>query len=180
MARLARFVVPGILHHDTQRGIGRQRTCHGDEDYAAYRDLLATHCAAHGVAVSTWALMPNHVHPILVPESAAVCAPRCAMSRSNRCARLTRRGADWPRSSVHALLDRGRGDALTDTAPVLKRVPDLAALLRPGEDEAMSALLRRSENTGRPRAGRGFLDRVEAILGRDPSPEKRGPKVKGN
>ena len=34
MARLARFVVPGVPQHVTQRGNGRQRTSFGDEDYA--------------------------------------------------------------------------------------------------------------------------------------------------
>lgn len=68
MARLARFVLPGIPHHVTQRGNGRQQTFFGDGDYAAYRELLREQCAAHGVAVWSWVLMPNHVHLILVPE----------------------------------------------------------------------------------------------------------------
>lgn len=43
MARLARFVLPGIPHHVTQRGNGRQQTFFDDSDYAAYRDLLRHH-----------------------------------------------------------------------------------------------------------------------------------------
>lgn len=62
MARLARYVIPGIPHHVTQHGNGRQKTFFVEDDYAAYRDLLAFHCAAHGVAVWSWVLMPNHVH----------------------------------------------------------------------------------------------------------------------
>jgi len=69
---------------------------------------------------------------------------------------------------------------LTDTAPVLERVPDFAALLCSGEDEGMSWQLRRSESTGRPVGDSGFLDRVEAILGRNPKPGKRGPKARLN
>ena len=34
--------------------------------YAACRDLLRHHCAAHGVAVRNRVLMPNHAHLILV------------------------------------------------------------------------------------------------------------------
>jgi putative transposase len=68
MARLARFIIPGIPHHVTQRGNGRQRTFFGDDDYVLYRDLLKVHAAAHGVSVWSWVLMPNHVHLILVPE----------------------------------------------------------------------------------------------------------------
>jgi len=68
MARLARVVIPGHPHLVTQRGNGRARTFFGDDDYALYHDLLATHCAAAAVEVWAWCLMPNHVHLILVPS----------------------------------------------------------------------------------------------------------------
>ncbi|MGO1081384.1 transposase [Inquilinus sp. CA228] len=68
MARLARAVFPGLPHHVTQRGNGRGQTFFCDADYALYRDLLGTHCAAAGVEVWSWVLMPNHVHLILVPD----------------------------------------------------------------------------------------------------------------
>jgi putative transposase len=67
MARLARAVFPGHPHHVTQRGNGRAQTFFCDEDYALYRDLLGEHCAAAGVEIWSWVLMPNHVHLILVP-----------------------------------------------------------------------------------------------------------------
>jgi putative transposase len=69
MARLARIVIPGIPHHVTQRGNGRQQTFFDKGDYTLYRDLLREHAAANGVAVWSWVLMPNHVHLILVPEA---------------------------------------------------------------------------------------------------------------
>jgi putative transposase len=68
MARLARIVVPGLPHHVTQRGNGRQRTFLRDDDYALYRDLLGRECRGAGVEVWAWCLMPNHVHLILVPR----------------------------------------------------------------------------------------------------------------
>ena len=68
MARLARVVIPGHPHHVTQRGNGGARTFFGDDDYALYRDLLATHCRAAAVEVWAWCLMPNHVHLILMPS----------------------------------------------------------------------------------------------------------------
>jgi len=40
MARLPRFVLPGIPHHVTQRGNRRERTFFEDGDYAVYLDLL--------------------------------------------------------------------------------------------------------------------------------------------
>ncbi|TFI56317.1 transposase, partial [Sphingomonas parva] len=61
-------VFPGIPHHVTQRGNGRQQTFFEDADYAAYRDLLAARARSAGVEVWAWVLMPNHVHMILVPS----------------------------------------------------------------------------------------------------------------
>ena len=70
MARIARFVVPGLPHHVTQRGNRREPVFFSDADYELYRDLLAEQGRKHGVAVWTYCLMPNHVHLILVPASA--------------------------------------------------------------------------------------------------------------
>ena len=219
MARLAGYVIPGIPHHVTQRGNGRQTTFFVEDDYAAYRDLLVFHCPAHGVAVWSWVLMPNHVHLALVPDR--VDSLRAALSKVHRAyagriharekrtghfwqgrfgcvamdephllaalryvalnpvrAGMVQRAADWRWSSVHGLLDPERGDGITDTAPVLDRVPNFAALLASGEDQELSDALRRSESVGRPLGSSVVLDRVEAILGRDPTPRKRGPKPK--
>eukprot|EP00456_Euglypha_rotunda_P052148 TRINITY_DN42045_c0_g1_i4.p2 TRINITY_DN42045_c0_g1~~TRINITY_DN42045_c0_g1_i4.p2 ORF type:complete len:136 (-),score=17.98 TRINITY_DN42045_c0_g1_i4:279-686(-) len=70
MARLPRVVLPGIPHHVTQRGNGREQTFFEDGDYALYLDLLTV--AAEHVQAEIWAycLMPNHVHIILVPADA--------------------------------------------------------------------------------------------------------------
>jgi len=67
MARLARLVVPGLPHHVTQRGNGRQRVFFGDADYRLYQGLLSASLKAAGVECWAWVLMPNHVHLILVP-----------------------------------------------------------------------------------------------------------------
>ena len=70
MARLARVVVPGYPHHITQRGNRRLPTFFSDDDYEAYLALLAEQCAAHGVRIWAWCLMPNHVHLVAVPKTA--------------------------------------------------------------------------------------------------------------
>jgi putative transposase len=70
MARIARLVVPGLPHHVTQRGNGRGRVFFSDDDYRLYCDLLAENCKAAGVACWAFALMPNHIHAILVPSDA--------------------------------------------------------------------------------------------------------------
>ena len=68
MARLPRLVIPGLPHHVTQRGNGRQKTFFEEGDYALYLDLLAQ--AAEQARADIWAycLMPNHVHVIIVPS----------------------------------------------------------------------------------------------------------------
>lgn len=71
MARLPRTTVPDSPHHVTQRGNHRQRVFLEEGDYALYRDLLAEHCAANGVAVWSYCLMPNHVHLILAPNDSS-------------------------------------------------------------------------------------------------------------
>ena len=68
MARLARIVVPGQPHHVIQRGSRRLETFLVEDDYAAYRDLVAEGCRAAGTQVWAYCLMPNHVHLILVPR----------------------------------------------------------------------------------------------------------------
>ena len=40
---------PGLPHYVTQRGNRRQEVFFSDADYAAYRALLAEHCAASGL-----------------------------------------------------------------------------------------------------------------------------------
>ena len=69
MARLARLVVPGLPHHVTQRGNRRQQTFFGEDDYAAYLQLMAEWCRERGVDVWAYCLMPNHVHLIAVPQA---------------------------------------------------------------------------------------------------------------
>lgn len=68
MARLPRIVIPGIPHHVTQRGNGRQRTFFEDGDYALYLDLLASAAERARVEIWSYCLMPNHVHIVLVPS----------------------------------------------------------------------------------------------------------------
>lgn len=99
MARLARAVFPGHPHHVTQRGNGRATTFFSEADYALYRDLLAIHAAAAGVAVWAWVLMPNHVHLILVPADAdgirRALAPVHRRYAGHVHARLRRTGHFW-------------------------------------------------------------------------------------
>ena len=62
MARLARVVIPGLAHHVTQRGNGRQRVFFSSADYALYLRLLRESCVASRVTCLAYCLMPNHFH----------------------------------------------------------------------------------------------------------------------
>jgi putative transposase len=133
MARLARAVFPGHPHHVTQRGNGRATTFFNDEDYALYRDLLGRHCAAAGVEIWAWVLMPNHVHLILVPSDTD--GIRRALAAVHRRyaghvhARLKRTGHFWQgRFGCVAMDEAHLGAALRYVAlnPVRARLVDRA------------------------------------------------------
>lgn len=70
MARLARVVIPGIAHHVTQRGNRRLPVFFCDDDRRAYLALVAEAARATGTRCLAWCLMDNHVHLILVPQTA--------------------------------------------------------------------------------------------------------------
>lgn len=133
MARLARAIFPGHPHHVTQRGNGRAQTFFCDEDYALYRDLLGVHCAAAGVEIWSWVLMPNHVHLILTPADQD--GLRRALSAVHRRyagnihARLRRSGHFWQgRFGCVAMDEAHLGAALRYVAlnPVRARLVDQA------------------------------------------------------
>ncbi|MEO6091561.1 MAG: transposase [Novosphingobium sp.] len=70
MARLARVVIPQVAHHVTQRGNRRLPVFFGDDDRLRYLSLLGDGCLQAKVRCLAWCLMDNHVHLILVPETA--------------------------------------------------------------------------------------------------------------
>ncbi len=68
MSRLARVVVPGLPHHVTQRGNGRQVTFLSDQDRSVYLDMLRQNRRQFGLTIWAYCLMPNHIHLLAVPE----------------------------------------------------------------------------------------------------------------
>jgi putative transposase len=87
MARLARVVIPHVAHHVTQRGNRRLPIFFSDADRLAYLELLASGCGETGTRCLAWCLMDNHVHLILVPQTAD--GLRAALAEAHR--RYTRR-----------------------------------------------------------------------------------------
>jgi putative transposase len=70
MPRSSRIVIPGAAHHITQRGNRKQPLFFGDEDYWSYIQILALAATRHNTKCLAWCLMPNHVHLMLVPQTA--------------------------------------------------------------------------------------------------------------
>ena len=66
--------MPGYPHQVTQRGNRRQVTFFSDADYVVYRDRMAECCAKRGAVIWAWCLMPNHVHLVVVPQTAEAAA----------------------------------------------------------------------------------------------------------
>ncbi len=128
MARLARIVAPGLPHHVTQRGKRRQPTFFGEDDYRLYRSLLAGHASAVGVAVWAWCLMPNHVHLILVPQTATALCLRETHRRYTRHINLRERWRGYLAGAVRLL--RPRPGASPGRGPLCRAQPGARGALR--------------------------------------------------
>jgi putative transposase len=70
MARQARLVLPGQLHHVLQRGNNRQPVFLDDADRSVYLNDLREATRLHGVLVHAFAVMPTHVHMLATPNEA--------------------------------------------------------------------------------------------------------------
>ncbi|WP_226019786.1 transposase [Novosphingobium sp. FKTRR1] len=155
MARLPRVFLPGIPHHVTQRGNGRQQTFFEDGDYAFYLDLLAA--AAERAQVQVWSccLMPNHVHVILCPQDEDG---------------LWRTFGDLHRRYTGFINARHR-----TTGHLWQGRFGSVAM-----DEALTyAALRKAESVGRPIGSPAWLKAMEEHTGTALVPQKRGPKANG-
>ncbi len=113
-------------------------------------------------------------------DEAHLAAAICHVALNPVRARLVERAEDWRWSSVHAHLGHVADDRLTTVAPVADRYPDLAARIAAGEDEVMSARLRRAEQIGRPVGGPAFVADLERPTRRRPRPGRRSPKPAAN
>jgi putative transposase len=69
VARLPRYVVPGVPQHVIQRGNNRQAIFADEADYRAYRDWLKESASRHGLRIHAYVLMTNHVHLLVSPEA---------------------------------------------------------------------------------------------------------------
>ena len=67
MPRSARYVMPDVPHHITQRGNNRQDVFFTEDDFHLYLALLKEHAQEDGLTLLGYCLMTNHLHLIVVP-----------------------------------------------------------------------------------------------------------------
>lgn len=73
MARHARFVIPELLQHVTQRGDGGQVIFRDDEDRHAYQASTVFHAERLRIRIHGYVQMDNHVHfALFVPTKEAL------------------------------------------------------------------------------------------------------------
>jgi putative transposase len=74
MPRPLRLVLPGVAVHIIQRGNDRVACFRQDSDYLVYLSNFQELAERHECAVHAYCLMTNHVHLLLTPPAAGVCA----------------------------------------------------------------------------------------------------------
>lgn len=67
MARVARFLEPGLPYHVTQRGNYQQDVFASDDDRCEYLGLLKHYAKKYDLEVWGYCLMNNHVHLVAFP-----------------------------------------------------------------------------------------------------------------
>ncbi len=68
MTRRRRIVIPGWVHHVTQRGNHRHPVFFSAHDRTIYLSLVATYFPVYEIRLLGHSLMGNHVHQVVIPE----------------------------------------------------------------------------------------------------------------
>ena len=68
MGRLARVVLPGIVHHVTQRGVRSMDIFLRKNDRLEYLHLMKEQISRVGLEFISYCLMTNHVHLLVIPS----------------------------------------------------------------------------------------------------------------
>ena len=68
MARLPRYILPGVPQHVIQRGNNRSPIFCSEKDYLFYLEKLLEASQTHGCQIHSYILMTNHVHLLVTPN----------------------------------------------------------------------------------------------------------------
>jgi|SRR3972149_12223997 len=66
MPRIPRGLVDGFIYHVINRGNGRQKVFHKEQDYEAFINLMEEAKGRHPVKILAYCLIPNHFHMVLM------------------------------------------------------------------------------------------------------------------
>ena len=69
MPRTARSIEQGMIYHVLNRGNGRMRLFHKEDDYDAFERVVAEALDRYPVDLLTYCLMPNHWHLVVRPRT---------------------------------------------------------------------------------------------------------------
>ncbi len=69
MARLPRYVLPGVPQHVIQRGNNREPIFAHGEDYSFYLEKLEEALKKYSCQLHAYVLMTNHVHLLITPQA---------------------------------------------------------------------------------------------------------------
>lgn len=70
MARLPRYFANGVPQHVILRGNNREPIFANDEDRQFFKEILLDAARRYGLATHAYVLMTNHIHLLVLPESA--------------------------------------------------------------------------------------------------------------
>lgn len=65
MPRAARFAPGGMVYRVLNRGVGKQKLFHKDEDYFAFERVIVVALEKRSMRILSCCLMPNHWHFVL-------------------------------------------------------------------------------------------------------------------
>jgi putative transposase len=163
MPRIARFVLPNVPHHVTQRGNRREPVFFEDGDQVRYLSFLRSGAEKSGSVIWAYCLMPNHVHLIVVPSHKDGLRDMFAESHRQYTNFINWRhgwtGHLWQGRFGSVAMDE---DHLGQAVRYVAQNPVRAGLVRTPEDWPFSSV--RAHLTGK---GDGFVD-VAPLLTRFP------------
>ncbi len=68
MPRVCRYLAEGYSYHVLNRGNGKQKIFHKDQDFAAFVQIMKEAIEHFSIDIFAYCLMPNHFHLVLMPN----------------------------------------------------------------------------------------------------------------
>jgi REP-associated tyrosine transposase len=150
MPRTARASLGGSCYHVLNRGNGRAKVFHKEQDYAAFVALLEPACERLAMRILAYCLMPNHFHLVLRPHHDGDLSRWMQWLMTSHVRRYHRHYG----GSGHVWQGRFKAFPIQEDEHLLavlryvERNPLRAKLVRKAQDWSWSSLRQRSPKTG--------------------------------